>query len=834
MRRFALLAVSLAFLFCGAAQIYAQSDPTTEQGLKPYGSFHGGDIDSISMVNLKPNIHIPLLSYPQRGQLSLGFSIVYTNPVYVPNVQCQPVPPKPQQCTAQYYMSPAPQIAIVPDFVPGIGCGRWYTPPSCLYYTVNESDGNVHRTGQIDTAGNFRSVDATGFLFNAGASLLTDRNGTRYQYTYCCNPYNGFAYWYGTSIEDTNGNKITTNLTTQGGLTVATGWTDTLNRTIPVPPSLHSTASQPPSTGNPALCPTGAGLLPVYAAYAWTVPGYNGVTATYTVCTAALSLSYTPTGCNPSTGNYDCGGFTGETIYPTQSIVLPNGTAWSFEYDGAGGLAKIVFPTGGSISYTSGEYTNCLALKSVWKTYARAVSSRSVDANDGTGAHTWNYSQTFTSTGLTTTVTSPAPFSDATVHTMTEFSSSQFVSCSVYETQVDHYQGSVSAANLLETTQTAYNFVGNPYDTNGAGAYQTTINVVPKSVTTIYPNGKTSQIQTDYDAGVPMVGLGAGANVIYGVQLAKREYDFPSGTALLRTTTNTYQFQTVPAYLTYNLLGLPATVKVTDSGGTQRALTTYGYDSGTPTGSGITTQHDSAPPNGNTRGNQTSVSQWESGSTVSTANCAVSVTNGNVVSARKFYDTGKVASATDPCVHTTTYSYSATFAGAFMTQTQFPDTNSPNLAHHIISGNYDFNTGVLTSRTDENSRTTTYAYDNLLRLTNVTYPSPDGGQWNYFYPDMVTVERTKQIDGTRTTDEFAHFDGLGREIRHIAANDESTPYDQVDTCYDANGRASFKSYAYQGSGLSAPQVCSGGGDSFAYDALNRTTTVTHADGNAVL
>lgn len=96
MRRFALLAVSLAFLFCGAAQIYAQSDPTTEQGLKPYGSFHGGDIDSISMVNLKPNIHIPLLSYPQRGQLSLGFSIVYTNPVYVPNVQCQPVPPKPQ------------------------------------------------------------------------------------------------------------------------------------------------------------------------------------------------------------------------------------------------------------------------------------------------------------------------------------------------------------------------------------------------------------------------------------------------------------------------------------------------------------------------------------------------------------------------------------------------------------------------------------------------------------------------------------------------------------------------------------------------------------------
>ena len=55
--------------------------------------------------------------------------------------------------------------------------------------------------------------------------------------------------------------------------------------------------------------------------------------------------------------------------------------------------------------------------------------------------------------------------------------------------------------------------------------------------------------------------------MLYGVVLRKREYDYPSGTTLIRTTTNKYRFQsvTVPAYLTYNLLDLLATVQVTDS-----------------------------------------------------------------------------------------------------------------------------------------------------------------------------------------------------------------------------------------------------------------------------
>ena len=45
----------------------AQTSPNLDDGMRPYGSFHGGDIDSISLVGGNLNLHIPIISYPQRG-----------------------------------------------------------------------------------------------------------------------------------------------------------------------------------------------------------------------------------------------------------------------------------------------------------------------------------------------------------------------------------------------------------------------------------------------------------------------------------------------------------------------------------------------------------------------------------------------------------------------------------------------------------------------------------------------------------------------------------------------------------------------------------------------
>ena len=144
------------------------------------------------------------------------------------------------------------------------------------------------------------------------------------------------------------------------------------------------------------------------------------------------------------------------------------------------------------------------------------------------------------------------------------------------------------------------------------------------------------------------------------------------------------------------------------------------------------------------------------------------------------YAIGMKASSTDPLNHTTSYTYSSTFAGAYMTQTNLPDTQMPDtgapIVHHVISGNYDLNTGLLTSFTDENSQTFTYTYDNMLRLTQGNHP--DGGQTIFTYPDANTVTRQRLIT-TGTYDSYtAKFAGLGRPYQ----TQQVTPSTTRPTC----------------------------------------------------
>jgi RHS repeat-associated protein len=194
-----------------------------------------------------------------------------------------------------------------------------------------------------------------------------------------------------------------------------------------------------------------------------------------------------------------------------------------------------------------------------------------------------------------------------------------------------------------------------------------------------------------------------------------------------------------------------------------------------------------------------------------------------------------VNTMTDPNSNTTTYTYDPTFAGAFVTKTQLPDTSTPSLAHHITQDWYDFDTGLVAWHEDENSEKTSYSYDSMERVQTITPPSA-GGVVTFYYndtPGSLSVERTEQIDSSRQATEYALYDGLGREISRSTANDESTPWDKVDTCYDVRGLKSFVSYPYQTSTYNAARVCSGAGDSYSYDALKRPLSVTHSDSSSV-
>lgn len=508
-----------------------------EQGIKPYGSYEGGDIDSVSMVNGSVTLHIPLLSYPQRGgKLHVGFSLVYANPILQPQATCDGFR---HICTKSWYNVDYGQAAgtgltypyainPVADFVPRIGASLLGAT-----YTATEPDGAVH---QLVTVGSsqYRSLDATGYLFvpsDGYVGVLTDRQGTLYDLS------TGVS---SAIFKDANGNIVSTNENAQGAIT---GWTDTLGRVIPAP-SMAITDS------DLTHCPSSA-----TSATLWSPPGPNGGTSPYKFCWATINISFTAP---------DCTGIcqpTSTTSNQIVGIVSPNLTAWTFAYDSLGELQTLTLPTGGTISYTWNYiYGACIAPQYVdpntqintglWP-YRRAATSRTVNANDGKGPHTWNYALSTTyinNVSLQTIATDP--LNNDTVHSETALGGT----CALYETETDKYSGSHTVpANKLQTTTTTYNY------TAGIGIGVPSDNVVPSTITTTdVLSGKTSQITKTFDPGV--------SGVLYGNLMTETHSDFGNGSpgGLLSQTVNQYMAFSGPNsnfYLTNNLLSLPYTVQ---------------------------------------------------------------------------------------------------------------------------------------------------------------------------------------------------------------------------------------------------------------------------------
>jgi RHS repeat-associated protein len=393
------------------------------------------------------------------------------------------------------------------------------------------------------------------------------------------------------------------------------------------------------------------------------------------------------------------------------------------------------------------------------------------------------------------------------------------------ETQRLIYQ---SSSPLLETVQTEW---GDSYGNTCYSTETPTGPCFPTQITTIWPNGKQKRVQKSYDQG------GSGFRS-FGDVISESEYDYGSGApgALLRTTTYSYLALTNSTYAANNLFDLESQEAVfTGAAGSGAcgsngavACTAYAYDGSPLASSGITTQHSSSPPAGTYRGNQTSVSHW------------LNTNNTLLTTAKTYFDTGTVDTVTDPLLNVTTYTYSNTFQGAYVTETQLPNTNvggadknAPNPTTHITQDWYDFNTGLKDWHEDENDQKTSYTYETMWRVATITPPSPEGvTQFTYTdTPGSLSIEQSQVINSTQSTNSYTLFDGQGRQISSVTANGETTPYDRSDTCYDARGWKSFASYPYQTGTWSTWSVCpsSVAGDTYAYDALKRITSITHSD-----
>jgi hypothetical protein len=579
--------ILLGVLLVGTYPVLAQTNVNEEQGLKPYDSWHGGDLDSVSMSNGGLTLHIPLLGYPQRGNLDLSFT-AYSNTkqwVLVPSCFYNFATGE-QDCT--WHWKPLPRGGQLQKFgqplVDGVyvasSVDYWLQnacdaePPDpdsgqVSYdwnYAIVTPDGNGHSLGNgVDGGGcigfPLRVLDSSGML-QSDANTVIMPNGLRYSYQ--GGQGVSIESRVPSSITDPNGNQITIS---SGG-----AFTDTLNRAIPNPGGVVSDLS---------ACPAGAS-----SAKAWTVPGSSGGTRTFKFCYSIVSI-YSSFG--------DGNDYVAANTSLLSAIVLPDLTAWTFAYDHWGDVTRLGFPTGGSITY---EYQ---LGPGVWS-QSLVTTSRTVDANDGTGSHRWTYTYAWNNPPANYgTVVIAAPDGNETVHKISP------VGSGFYDTQVQYYQGLHVGGTLLKTVATQYNAIPNPLDTLGNGG---AANVVPIQVTTTYADGHSSRVVNTWDSGNTETVGGATVPLVFGSLLQRDEYGFSN--TLIRSTLNHYLWQDNATYKTNNFLGLQVSSILKDGAGCEMAKTSNGYDetynSITLQSSLITTQHGAAPwP---VRGNHTSSSSW--------------------------------------------------------------------------------------------------------------------------------------------------------------------------------------------------------------------------------
>ena len=631
------------------------------------------------------------------------------------------------------------------------------------------------------------------------------------------------------SVEDSNGNVIQITPTSSSGYSYA----DTLGRT--------------------AIQDSG------FATSGETVT-ISGLNASYNLQWTTLS---TPSFQAPvTTLDGVCGQYFGHVAWNLNgnqsgisTLTLPNGKSFSFTYDPTYHVVnKVTYPTGGYVRYVWGlndnaEWggsqnpqllTQCAALYAVPVITDRYVSfdgSTEVLHQQFTYSTTWNYGQNGYAnwTSKQTTVKTTDNVRSMSYNTIYTYSPSGVIA-------PPNTWGAPTASDPVEQS-IAY------YDTSGAllkTVYKTWANPrLLSSQETQYPSGQADETTWSYNS--------------RDQQIERDDYDFGTsgvGSLLRKTITNYQAFNDTPLYTNApSIVNRPCQVITYDSTGTNRvaetdnfydngATTTTCGTAGTPsvTGAGgsTLTGHDETNYSASStyaRGNLTQKTQW-----LNTGSSSPATTY-------SFDETGQILTMTDPNLNQTSYAYGDSFlntnssgftttaglppsgmvTNSYLAKVTYPTTNG---VAHIEKFSYGYNDGELTQSTDENSKATTYKYnDSLGRFTETDYP--DTGQTTLSYNDTTpSVTTTKLISSSVNLSTTSIMDRLGHVTQtQLTTDPDGTTY--TATVYDGNGRTY---QAYNPTRCSPPTTNCGtettwGLTTYTYDALGRTTQVAKPDGS---
>ncbi|HET6841442.1 MAG TPA: RHS repeat-associated core domain-containing protein [Candidatus Angelobacter sp.] len=764
--------VTIAVLLMSACAIaQIATDP------QPFASYGGGPFDLVNLGSLNVNFNIPIVQKTGRGApffYNLSYNNLIWSPVTVNGARVW------QPSSTSYGWQPQTNAGLFGFLSFSTTSAKCPSPSiggtSTTFYNFvyHDSTGGTHPMVGADSGFDCNeNVFADPGASEDGTGLtLTTQPGT---------PFNGTITRRDGSVVsnpgvstpsyvDTNGNKITTD---------GTNFFDTLGAT--------------------ALTISGTAPNPV----TYTSPNSSGgnsvITAKYTSFTIQTNF-----GCS-GTAEYSAAGNL------ISSLTLADGTQYQFAYEQTPGqdathttgrIASVTLPSTGQIlySYTGGN-NGISCLDGTTPTLTRTLKS-APPATEGV----WTYTRSLSGSTWNTTITDPANNQSAL----------QFdgFNGGFYEVNRKVYQGSVSGNNLLLSVTRCYN--GDCINALGGAVSSIDIWTQPAGLASAGHTGSTV-----YNA--------------FGLPTRISAGDFDSTN--LSNTTITY------AAPGNGIVDRPSDIVVTDGSGTKVAETVISYDETPLTATSSAPGHDytNFASTFKQRGNPTTVKQWVSGTTYLTA------TN-------TYDDLGNLRSFTDPGGHKTTFDYTDSYsdgqnhnAQAFVTTTTLPQTANAGGGSpftHVSKNKFYWPSGLLYQATDQNNQVTAYTYDNLSRPLSISYP--DGGQttYTYFVPGGIGpgpgTEIQRQIDSTagNTTTYFLLADGFNRTSRtgSTNGNEPTGQYDQTDVCYNSLGQVSFTPYAYQSSGTGGKRCdpTTYAGDSFAYDALGRQTSVTHSDGTSVL
>ena len=679
-----------------------------------------------------------------------------------------------------------------------------------------------------------------------------------------------------TKTYDTNGNFITTS---------AAGWKDTAGRLIPGTavgngpgtPGASFFSNDPlpgimPGSSwtdlSSSLCPSGT-----TSARKWQPPAYNTSVETYWLC----YTTYSTYGSNFNFNNqyYDLIDITSgqgtEHIAPAvmlTAVVLPNGTSYQFLYDNSLSLAKMTLPTGGSITYTYSQQVFVPpGNNNADGTPSRVVASRTVTPGDGQPSGTWYYlwnASAGSGNGpIYAIITDPNLNDEEHQLGGTDANGTTWGLTNLAETQVTNYDGcsphntackNHATGTITKITQYGLRLVGgggglgNP--AQGSQSIVSQINTPPQRTSTVtkYPLAsgqyRTTTLSQTYAPNYTLnctCGQGPGVpspspssfppTPVFTYSTVGESYATNHVTATtysddgvqsspIRTDLTTYAWQGTSAnnYLLSGLFNLvtgkgsgagsisPASNGTLPSGLTAATLYSYG-NSAVVTGLGSSNQHGTPPTSSLERGNLISTTR-ELNISAGTGETSTSTWN----------DTGTVASTTDAMsLATIQYGYEST--GSLLTSISNPVSTTP------IALVEDFNTGLLTSKTDSNGASTAYTYDPTNNFVNSVKQS-DGGTTTYTYGTAlpIIVTETDAISSTfgsrimQTT-----LDGFGRPNAKQVTNDPDGAVFSA-TSYDNMGRIAGQSIPVRGGAPRTSQYTT-----YLYDNLSRIVKVTYPD-----